>query len=271
MAIYTMSDIHGMYGPFMRRIKQLDNLSSIKAGKDKLILLGDYIDIGNNSYKVLKAIYELQMDVGAENMIVLLGNHDKWFLDFLSGKNDFWINDPTSVMTLETFITEDEADTLRIILDKAQSDEKSFHKASEYTKDCLVRHHKDLLKWYRELPLFYRTSTQIFVHAGVDEEAEDWWDTGTTDEMFVGKYPPTTGRFYMDIIAGHVSTSNLTGNQDDHDIYYDGESHFFIDGIDSYPKSTSDNDRYIPLLVYDEKEGRGLYYSLLESGERLVL
>ena len=72
-----MSDIHGMYEPFIRRIKQLNNLESVKAGKDKLILLGDYIDIGNNSFKVLKTIYELQKEVGADNMIVLMGNHDK--------------------------------------------------------------------------------------------------------------------------------------------------------------------------------------------------
>ena len=65
MAIYAMSDIHGMYEPFIRRIKQLNNLESVKAGKDKLILLGDYIDIGNNSFKVLKTIYELQKEVGS--------------------------------------------------------------------------------------------------------------------------------------------------------------------------------------------------------------
>ena len=59
MAIYAMSDIHGMYGPFMRRIKQLNNLETVKLGIDKLILLGDYIDVGNNSFKVLKTIYEL--------------------------------------------------------------------------------------------------------------------------------------------------------------------------------------------------------------------
>ena len=41
MAIYAMSDIHGMYEPFIRRIKQLNNLESVKASKDKLILLGD--------------------------------------------------------------------------------------------------------------------------------------------------------------------------------------------------------------------------------------
>ena len=60
MATYVMSDIHGMCGPFMRRIKQLDNLKSVKSGEDKLILLGDYVDVGMNSYKVLQTIYDLK-------------------------------------------------------------------------------------------------------------------------------------------------------------------------------------------------------------------
>ena len=56
MTIYAMSDIHGCYDSFMRRIKQLNNLESVKAGRDRLILLGDYIDVGKDSFKVLKTI-----------------------------------------------------------------------------------------------------------------------------------------------------------------------------------------------------------------------
>lgn len=75
----------------------------------------------------------------------------------------------------------------------------------------------------------------------------------------------------MDVIAGHVSTTHFIGNRDGHDIFYDGENHFFIDGIDSYPYSTFDDDRQIPLLVYEEVDGRGKYYSLSESGKITVL
>ena len=46
---------------------------------------------------------------------------------------------------------------------------------------------------------------------------------------------------------------------------------FFIDGVDSYPYSTKDDDRVIPLLVYEECDGYGMYYSLLENGERKIL
>ena len=271
MSIYAMSDIHGMYGPFIRRIKQLDNLRSVKAGKDKLILLGDYIDVGNNSFKVLQTIYELQMDVGAENMIVLMGNHDKWFLDFLSGKNDFWIKDPTCASILEAFLSESEYRKLNGLIRKMDAGKLRAKEISEYTRGCLMEHHKDLLEWFKKLPLYYTTDTQIFVHAGVDEEAEDLWEVGTPKEMFLEKFPPSTGSFYKTIIAGHVSTTRLTGDRNNHDIYYDGESHFFIDGIDSYHTSVFDDDRYIPLLVYSEERRLGRYYSLQENGTKVLI
>ena len=52
--IFAMSDIHGHYTEFMQAIHNLDDLSTVKEGRDKLILLGDYIDNGPESYKVVK-------------------------------------------------------------------------------------------------------------------------------------------------------------------------------------------------------------------------
>lgn len=42
---------------------------------------------------------------------------------------------------------------------------------------------------------------------------------GTPKYNFVGKYPPTKGKFYMDIIAGHTSTAAISSNEDYHDIF----------------------------------------------------
>lgn len=267
MAIYVMSDIHGCYGSFMRRINQLNNLESFKAGKDKLILLGDYIDVGMNSFKVLKTIYELQQEVGVDNMIVLMGNHDKWFLDFIEGKNDDWLSDFRSFSILETFLEQDQMNHLNGIINKMEPGREKSGTITKFVKDSLMENHGDLIRWYKKLPLYYKTKTQIFVHAGVDEEAEDWWETGTSDEMFIEKYPPTKGKFYMDIIAGHVSTSTVSGDRGLHDVYYDSESHFYIDGVDSYPNGTKDDDRIIPVLVINESDGSRIYFSLKEDGK----
>lgn len=270
MAIYAMSDIHGMYGSLMRRIMQLD-MESIKSGENMLIMLGDYIDVGNHSFKVLKTLFDMQKEVGNKNMIVLLENHDKWFVDFLEGYNNEWISDVRSFKVLEDFLTEEENVQLNNLMNHMEPGREKTKQIVKYVNRCLMNRHGDMINWLKKLPLYYKTDKQIFVHAGIDEDADDWWETGTSDEMFVEKYPPTMGKFYMDIIAGHVSSSAASGDRDMHDIFFDGDNHFFIDGVDSYPYSTKDDDRVIPLLVYEECDGYGMYYSLLENGERKIL
>ncbi|NMA84058.1 MAG: serine/threonine protein phosphatase, partial [Epulopiscium sp.] len=112
--------------------------------------------------------------------------------------------------------------------------------------------HKELIKWLKNLPLYYETEKQIFVHAGIDEEAEDWWQHGTTEEIFTSKYPPSFGKFYKDIIAGHIATNSLKDEEGFHGVYFDGENHYYIDG-------TVEVSGCIPLLIYDDLKEKYIY------------
>lgn len=103
--------------------------------------------------------------------------------------------------------------------------------------------------WMRALPLFFETPTQIFVHAGVDEEAEDLWKVGTEDSYFCEKFPATTGPFLKDVIAGHVGTYALAGDESFHDVFWDGASHYYLDG-------TVQRSHRIPVLKYDTEKKR---------------
>lgn len=207
-------------------------------------------------------------------MIVLMGNHDKWFLNFLEGKDDAWIYGFRSPSVLDPFLNELQIEGFNYIINKMKPGRAKTEKLTKYVRDCLIKNHGDLIKWYKNLPLYYKTDIQIFVHAGIDEEAGEYWHVGTSDDMFIEKYPPTTGEFYMDIIAGHVSTSTASGEKNRHDIYFDGESHFFIDRVDSYPNNTWDDDRIIPVLVYESSKDNnnvGHYYSLQENGTKILI
>lgn len=106
-----------------------------------------------------------------------------------------------------------------------------------------------LINWLKGLPFYYETDTQIFVHAGIDEEAEELWKWGSEDYYFCSKYPHTTGKFFKDIIAGHVSTSEISGNTDYHNVFWDKQSHFYIDGNTRVSKT-------IPVLKYDTASGK---------------
>ena len=104
----------------------------------------------------------------------------------------------------------------------------------------------------------------IFVHAGIDEEAEDMWEYETREHIFLWKYPAETGYFYGDykIVAGHVGTSQIADNPRFHDIYYDGQSHYYIDG-------TVQESGNIPVIMVDT--GTDQYYRVSEGGNGLVL
>lgn len=101
-----------------------------------------------------------------------------------------------------------------------------------------------IIDWLKSLPYYFETDTQIFVHAGIDEEAEELWKYGSENYYFCSKYPHTTGKFIKDIIAGHISTSEISGKSNYHKVYWDKQSHFFIDGDTPISK-------IIPILKYD--------------------
>lgn len=71
MKTILISDIHGCLNTF----KTLLNKCDLNTKEDKLILLGDYIDRGDNSFEVLEYIMELKEKM-KDNLIILRGNHD---------------------------------------------------------------------------------------------------------------------------------------------------------------------------------------------------
>jgi serine/threonine protein phosphatase 1 len=247
--IYAMSDIHGFLRPLYKRFDQLGNLQPMMDEKDKLILLGDYIDGGTDSLQTIEMIFVWQESY-PKNIIVLRGNHEDIFIDFLDGKENAWLGADAGLKTSKTFLNEEQLEKV-----KELAIEGSLRKVYPYVRECIKKNHKDLINWMRKLPYFFETKNQIFVHAGVDEEAEELWKVGTPDYYFVSKYPATTGKFYKDIIAGHIGTSSISGNLEFYDIYFDGQSHYYIDG-------TVEISGIIPVLAYDEV--KKTYYSLQE-------
>ena len=62
---YFISDIHGEYDLFARLLEKIK-----LSGSDNLFVLGDMIDKGNDSIKVLKELYSMK------NAFCILGNHE---------------------------------------------------------------------------------------------------------------------------------------------------------------------------------------------------
>lgn len=120
------------------------------------------------------------------------------------------------------------------------------------------------LSWFSNMPRYYTCDKTIFTHAGIDEEAQDLWEWGTDDYVFTEKYPAQLGHFYNDycIVAGHIGTSVISGNNNFHDIYYDGKSHYYLDG-------TVKESGRIPVLMVDTSVNK--YYRVTENGNWIIL
>ncbi len=221
MRIYCMSDIHGCLAAFE---EALDLVKEHLEEKDtRLLLLGDYIHGGEDSYGVLDKIMAMQQEYGCDKVIALMGNHEEFVLYGESTINHL-------IRTMDDY--------------QRYSDERD----------------EIYIRWIENLPRYYVEGNTIFVHAGIEEDAGDLWDWATGDNIFTGKFPAQTGKIEgldKKVVAGHIGTSDIARASSFHDIYYDGASHYYIDG-------TVLKSRRIPVLMVDTKTDR--YYRVTETG-----
>lgn len=85
MKIFAMSDIHGCLQAFETALELVD-----LSGDNKLILLGDYVHSGPDSYGVLNKIMELQIKYGVEKVVALMGNHEEMVIEGRAPIHESW-------------------------------------------------------------------------------------------------------------------------------------------------------------------------------------
>lgn len=78
--IIVISDIHGCIEPFDRLLAKVQ----YSPDQDQLIQLGDYVDKGPDSKKVVERVMQL---VQNDKIIALRGNHDQRLVDFIRGND----------------------------------------------------------------------------------------------------------------------------------------------------------------------------------------
>ncbi len=259
--IYAMSDIHGCLEALKEKMDLVD-----LSGDDRIIFLGDYIDYGPDSGGVLRYLYDFQRKQGADKVVMLKGNHEAMLLEWIDEfakpvtshmeamAYDSWLKTDSEhrYNAFRTLITPEQFELITQIERKS-----SFAALNHEATKMVLETNGDLIKWIRSMESFYETDTQIFVHAGVDEEAEEFWKWGTGDEVFLWKFPATLGKFCKTVIAGHVGTGDIARDRSFHEIYHDGASHYYIDG--SVYKHGG-----LLLLTYDESDGK--YYQVEKRG-----
>jgi len=243
--IYAMSDMHGHF-KILKETLQIIDLSS--DNENKLIFCGDYIGYGADSYKTLNLVKELTCSYPGQ-VYALTGNHEHMFLEFLSSTpNDIWnyewLRADKELDTVRSFISNETINKILNLKIKCINEYTYFIKISKVIKDDILKRHADLIKWLKKLPYFHETQKQIFVHAGIDEEAGEYWKWGSENYYFCSKYPHSFGKFDKDIVAGHIGTCSIANNANYHSVFCDKQSHYYIDG-------STVISGCIPVLKYD--------------------
>lgn len=175
--IWSISDIHGMYDQFITLLRKIDD-------RDQIIFLGDYIDRGPDSKKVLDLLMILKRN---QNCIFLMGNHEDMMLDYFEGTNRYmdgvWFYNG-SLYTLKSFNYDVEDEYLNFI--------------------------RGFLLYYE---LEIKDKKYLFVHAGVNPEKiineQDNFDLLWIRDKFL----QMDKRYYdYTIIHGHTPTQYINGN-----------------------------------------------------------
>ncbi|WP_430816388.1 metallophosphoesterase family protein [Carboxylicivirga sp. RSCT41] len=133
---YVISDIHGCYNTFNELLNKIGLSKS-----DELFLLGDYINRGKDSKKVVDYIIDLQNQ--GYNITALKGNHEEMVFDSLELED--WTSGAKE--TLESFG----------INHLNQLDAK-------------------YLKWFSKLKPIHQDDEFIFVHAGLNFDVSNPFD-----------------------------------------------------------------------------------------------
>lgn len=149
MATYVISDIHGEYQRLIKLLKKIDFNDS-----DMLYLLGDMIDRGNQSLKII------QFAMQHKNVIALMGNHEYMAIQPLT-----WLASNNDVSQIENMSADLKKDFVEWLNIGGQSTMKEFQ-ALTHDEQVEILHYLNKLLPYKELAV--NGQQFVLVHAGIN-------------------------------------------------------------------------------------------------------
>lgn len=252
-----MSDMHGNIEATRQALENVD--LSPETGRDNmLVFLGDFIDGASDSLEVLRLVKRL-CDEHPGRVVAIKGNHEERMAGWLDGREagPAWLGSPKTDATLRSLLAPEQYEQVMETLVHGRSaqemqdirtDDPAYRVACDLARSYLRDNHAELVEWLVGLPYHFETERQIFVHAGVQEAAGTRWEQRTPAMWFANKYPPSRGHFYKDVVAGHISTAQIAKDPLFHSVYWDGASHYYIDGAVHL-------SHVVPVLKYDVDSG----------------
>jgi serine/threonine protein phosphatase 1 len=149
---YAIGDVHGCMRELLSLERKIVTDAEAFAGRKLIILLGDYVDRGKDSARVIEHL--LKPPPAGFQRICLAGNHEICMLAYLEGE-----------LPLEAWLALGGAETLYSYgLDPAHITRLYREEADSYIRENIPPAHREFL---RGLPVIAWSNEIVFVHAGI--------------------------------------------------------------------------------------------------------
>ena len=152
--IYAIGDVHGRYDLLRDLLDKIEtHTTSLGAPRSlKIILLGDLIDRGPDSARVLRFLSGVQQRT--KKLIVLMGNHEEMLLRVLDGY----------ISVQWPWLNQGGRETLESLGVPIPAGDGSPSLLAARLRERLP---DPLIRWLRALPLMARSGDYLFCHAGI--------------------------------------------------------------------------------------------------------
>lgn len=178
---FVISDVHGCLEPFLALLDKWNKETQV------LVLLGDYIDRGKQSYEVLQHIMQLKETYGTQ-VVVCKGNHEVMFLDAIRKPHpENYYAETTGLETINSFL---------------HAKGLTQFKPKEFSEIF-----SDVCQAIDDMLHYYTFGNVLFTHAGFQSLfGSNWENTAPNYFLFIRdhyKRPNKTG--YVNVF-GHTPT-----------------------------------------------------------------
>lgn len=187
--IYVLSDIHGMYDQYQEMLKKI-NFSH----QDVLYVLGDIIDRGKDSIRILQDMIE------RDNVYALVGNHELMAIKCLD-----WLCQEITDETLETLNEEQLINYANWVINGGEATIQSLRQLSIEDRQQIIDYIMNL-SVYEEIKV--NGIDYLLVHAGIDHfDAGKSMNEYDIDDL-VWARPQFDKPYFEDkyVIVGHTPT-----------------------------------------------------------------
>ena len=190
MNLFIVSDIHGMYKQFEEILKYWDKES-------QLVILGDMIDRGEQSYEVVQRVMALQREF-PDKVTVLKGNHEDMLMYYVDGRmadpTPFFING--GIEMLRSFIKD---------IDEAEATTNATILKTKFAAE---------IEFLRNARYYYQYGQLLITHAGFDSSAEKWAHTANQDFLWIREHYLQPNQTGLINIFGHTPTRYIHNTDD---------------------------------------------------------